>query len=104
MQYVKWLLYGSIPPPTCRIVFINPYNGNNFYKYAHETNSEEEKLKINKININQVKKLNNFVDNTVRNTKYTIWNVIFLLVGEQFSLHMNQYFLLLAVSLMFIVT
>ncbi len=37
-----------------------------------------------------------FSDNTIHNTKYSIWTFAPKSLYEQFSLHMNQYFLLLA--------
>lgn len=37
-----------------------------------------------------------FSNNAIRNTKYTWYNWFILALLEQFSLHMNQYFLLLA--------
>jgi hypothetical protein len=99
-------LFGKAPSLPYRSVYINPFNGNNYLKYAQHDGLEvdEERVSFNTISQKQVKKINPHINNTVRNTKYTIWNFIFVLFIEQFSLHMNQYFLLLAVGYIIIVT
>jgi hypothetical protein len=47
------------------------------------------------IYINEKERNQNFRDNTIKNTKYTIYNYIFKALYEQFSIRLNQYFLLL---------
>jgi hypothetical protein len=73
-----------------RTVHINPFNVHNYAKYTKDSTP----IIVSK---KQVYKLNPYSKNTVKNTKYTFWNVIFLLCYEQFSLHMTQYFILIGV-------
>jgi magnesium-transporting ATPase (P-type) len=54
---------------------------------------KKEKTRI--LHINTINK--RFCNNAISNTKYRWWNWPFLALYEQFSLHMNQYFLLLAI-------
>src|SRR3989338_6446146 len=86
-------LYSKLSSPNSqsfRTVHINPFNTHNYADYAKESI-------LSAVSSHHVSKLNPFSKNTVKNTKYTFWNVVFLLLYEQFSLHMTQYFILIGV-------